>query len=80
MGFTISHADEIEEIGYKGIVKKIRDTVGTNPVYRKSFDAGNLWTNTCLSVSFDIDVIDPSQAPALVPIPNVRTLALSFNR
>ncbi|KAF8510625.1 agmatinase [Gautieria morchelliformis] len=48
MGFTISHADEIEDIGYEGIVKKIRDTVGRNPVY----------------LSFDIDVIDPSMAPA----------------
>lgn len=36
-GFSISHADEIEDIGYKGIVKKIRDIVGKNPVYRESF-------------------------------------------
>ncbi|KAF8578770.1 Arginase/deacetylase [Ramaria rubella] len=47
-GFTISHADEIEDVGYKGIVKKIRDVVGTNPVY----------------LSLDIDVIDPGMAPA----------------
>ncbi|EMD34414.1 hypothetical protein CERSUDRAFT_97674 [Gelatoporia subvermispora B] len=48
VGFVISHADEIEEIGWKGVVKKIRDTVGDNPVY----------------ISLDIDVIDPGMAPA----------------
>lgn len=34
-GFVISHAEDIEEVGWKGIVKKIRDTVGDNPVYSK---------------------------------------------
>ena len=29
----ISHAYDIEEVGWKGIVKHIRDTVGDNPVY-----------------------------------------------
>ncbi|KIJ36279.1 hypothetical protein M422DRAFT_179696, partial [Sphaerobolus stellatus SS14] len=48
VGFVISHADEIEDVGYKGIVKKIRDVVGDNPVY----------------LSLDIDVIDPGMAPA----------------
>ncbi|KAI0956780.1 hypothetical protein AcW1_005378 [Taiwanofungus camphoratus] len=48
VGFIISHADEIEEIGWKGVVKKIRDTVGGNPVY----------------ISFDIDVVDIGMAPA----------------
>jgi agmatinase len=32
---VISHAEDIEEIGYKGIVKKIREVVGENPVYRE---------------------------------------------
>ncbi len=32
-GFVISYADDIEEGGWQGIVKKIRDTVGDNPVY-----------------------------------------------
>ncbi|OBZ75176.1 putative agmatinase 1 [Grifola frondosa] len=47
-GFVISHADEIEEIGWKGVVKKIKDAVGNNPVY----------------ITLDIDVIDPGMAPA----------------
>ena len=33
VGFVISHADDLEEIGWRGVVKKIRDTVGDNPVY-----------------------------------------------
>ncbi|OCH89089.1 agmatinase [Obba rivulosa] len=48
VGFVISHADELEEIGWKGVVQKIRETVGDNPVY----------------ISLDIDVIDPGMAPA----------------
>lgn len=48
VGFVISHADELEEIGWKGVVKRIRDTVGDNPVY----------------ITLDIDVIDPGMAPA----------------
>ncbi|PCH38435.1 agmatinase [Wolfiporia cocos MD-104 SS10] len=48
VGFVISHADELEEIGWKGVVKKIRETVGDNPVY----------------ITLDIDVIDPGMAPA----------------
>ncbi|CCL99229.1 uncharacterized protein FIBRA_01244 [Fibroporia radiculosa] len=47
-GFVIIQAEEIEDISYKGIVKKIRDAVGDNPVY----------------ISFDIDVIDLGMAPA----------------
>ena len=35
-GFVISHAYDIEEVGWKGIVKHIRDTVGDNPVYSAS--------------------------------------------
>ncbi|KAK7689088.1 hypothetical protein QCA50_007779 [Cerrena zonata] len=48
VGFIISHADELEDIGWKGVVQKIRDTVGDNPVY----------------ITVDIDVIDPGMAPA----------------
>jgi len=48
VGFVISHAEDIEEIGWRGIVKLIRETVGHNPVY----------------ISLDIDVLDPSAAPA----------------
>ncbi|KZT07488.1 agmatinase [Laetiporus sulphureus 93-53] len=47
-GFVISQVDEIEDVGYQGIVEKIRNTVGNNPVY----------------ISFDIDVIDLGMAPA----------------
>jgi agmatinase len=33
VGFHIVHAEDIEDAGYRGIVKRIRDVVGTNPVY-----------------------------------------------
>lgn len=38
VGFVISHAEEMEEIGWRGVVKKIRETVGNNPVYSASLD------------------------------------------
>ncbi|KAI0086647.1 agmatinase [Irpex rosettiformis] len=47
-GFVISYADDIEEVGWQGIVKTIRETVGDNPVY----------------ITLDIDVVDPGLAPA----------------
>lgn len=48
-GFEISEAREIDTIGTAGIIKKIRDRVGTeNPVY----------------LSIDIDTLDPAFAPA----------------
>ena len=44
-GFEISEAREIDTIGTAGIIKKIRDRVGTtNPVY----------------LSIDIDTLDPA--------------------
>jgi guanidinobutyrase / D-arginase len=65
-GFKISYADEIEDIGYQGIVKKIRDIVGDNPVYSAySFCLSDSMT-TIVPVSFDIDVVDPGMAPAYV--------------
>ncbi|TFY61649.1 hypothetical protein EVJ58_g4383 [Rhodofomes roseus] len=48
VGFVISTAEELEEVGWRGVVKKIRETVGDNPVY----------------ISLDIDAIDPGSAPA----------------
>lgn len=48
VGFIISHAEDIEEVGWRGIVKRIREVVGDNPVY----------------ITLDIDVLDPAQAPA----------------
>ncbi|KZT58700.1 Arginase/deacetylase [Calocera cornea HHB12733] len=48
VGFVISHAEDIEEVGWRGIVKRIREVVGENPVY----------------ITLDIDVLDPAQAPA----------------
>jgi arginase family enzyme len=50
VGFHISYAEDIEEVGYEGIVKHIRGVVGDNPVY----------------LTLDIDVLDPSFAPAYV--------------
>ena len=32
-GWVISHAWDAEDLGWEGVVKKIRDTVGDNPVY-----------------------------------------------
>ena len=34
-GWIISHAEDVEDVGWQGVVKKIRDTVGDNPVYSK---------------------------------------------
>ena len=48
VGFHISYAEDIEEIGYQGIVNRILEVVGDNPVY----------------ITLDIDVLDPSFAPA----------------
>ncbi|KAL0064623.1 hypothetical protein AAF712_008449 [Marasmius tenuissimus] len=47
-GFQRIEAREIDTIGTEGIIKKIRETVGDNPVY----------------LSIDIDSIDPAFAPA----------------
>ncbi|THH12585.1 hypothetical protein EW146_g7557 [Bondarzewia mesenterica] len=47
-GFQRIEAREIDTIGTDGIIKKIRETVGDNPVY----------------LSIDIDSIDPAFAPA----------------
>ncbi|KAJ6581119.1 agmatinase [Mycena capillaripes] len=47
-GFQRIEARAIDTIGTDGIIKKIRDTVGDNPVY----------------LSIDIDSIDPAFAPA----------------
>ncbi|KAH9890635.1 Arginase/deacetylase [Cubamyces lactineus] len=47
-GWIISHAEDVEDVGWQGVVKKIRDTVGDNPVY----------------ITLDIDVLDPGMAPA----------------
>lgn len=33
VGFHISHAEDIEDVGIKGIVSKVREVVGENPVY-----------------------------------------------
>lgn len=47
-GFQRIEAREIDTLGTDGIIKKIRETVGDNPVY----------------LSIDIDSIDPAFAPA----------------
>ena len=50
VGFHISYAEDIEDVGYQGIVDRIWEIVGDNPVY----------------ITLDIDVLDPSFAPAYV--------------
>jgi len=47
VGFQLITTDDIDEMGVPAIIKKIRDRVGTSPVY----------------LSLDIDVIDPGLAP-----------------
>lgn len=48
LGFTIVHCRDFDRIGADGIVERIRNRVGDAPVY----------------LSIDIDVLDPSHAPA----------------
>ncbi|KAJ3962727.1 hypothetical protein N0V92_000519 [Colletotrichum tropicale] len=48
VGFTIIEAHEIDDIGMNGIIDKVKKAVGDTPVY----------------LSIDIDVLDPSIAPA----------------
>lgn len=61
VGFQLLTTDDIDEMKPRGIIKAIRDRVGQNPCY----------------LSFDIDTIDPSMAPAsnLTPL----SLFPSFN-
>jgi len=47
-GFEIVEAREIDTIGMDGIIERIRNRIGTNPVY----------------LSIDIDTLDPAFAPA----------------
>ncbi|KAF7721888.1 hypothetical protein EC973_003956 [Apophysomyces ossiformis] len=48
LGFRIIEARDIDTIGVKGIIDRIRKIVGNNPVY----------------LSIDIDTLDPAYAPA----------------
>ena len=48
VGFEIVEAREIDDIGTKGVIERIRNCVGDNLVY----------------LSIDIDTLDPSFAPA----------------
>jgi agmatinase len=47
LGFKVVHCDEFEELGIQGVVERIRERVGDNPLY----------------LSIDIDVLDPAHAP-----------------
>jgi len=46
-GMRVIHIEEFYELGWKNVVKEIRDRVGDGPVY----------------ISFDIDCLDPAFAP-----------------
>jgi agmatinase len=48
LGFTVVHCRDIERIGVDGVVDRVLERVGDQPVY----------------VSIDIDVLDPAFAPA----------------
>lgn len=54
VGFVISHAEDIEDIGWRGIVKLIRETVGDNPVYSAYI---------CLFLNLDIDHLNLNSHP-----------------
>jgi len=59
-GFAIIEAEEMEDIGYKGIVNRIRAAVGDLPVYRTSIRSSARDTEVAErfdEVSIDIDVI-----------------------
>jgi len=47
-GFDLIHTYDLDDMGLEGITRKIKDRVGAGPVY----------------ISLDIDVADPSAAPA----------------
>jgi agmatinase len=47
LGFRTVHCREIDEIGIKGVIERIRNRVGDRPFY----------------LSIDIDVLDPANAP-----------------
>jgi agmatinase len=47
-GFALVHSFDMDRLGIEKISKKIRDRIGDGPVY----------------ISLDIDVLDPSIAPA----------------
>jgi agmatinase len=47
LGFSVVHALELEDLGSRGVIERIRARVGDRPVY----------------VSVDIDVLDPAFAP-----------------
>jgi agmatinase len=47
LGFEAIHVDDLDDLGVAGVVARIRDRVGTAPVY----------------LSIDIDVLDPAHAP-----------------
>lgn len=47
LGFKVVHCDEFETEGVEAVVRRIRERVGTHPLY----------------LSIDIDVLDPSAAP-----------------
>ncbi|CEQ42503.1 SPOSA6832_04313 [Sporobolomyces salmonicolor] len=65
VGFKIFTTDDIDEMKPSGIVQAIKDRVGNTPCY----------------LSFDIDTIDPSMAPAsksLPPLASFRTVPLAL--
>lgn len=47
VGFAVISAEDLDDYGMQNVIKKIRERVGTGPVY----------------LSLDIDVIDPGMAP-----------------
>jgi len=49
LGYRVIGMDEVEEIGWKGVVEAVRARVGDSPVY----------------VTFDLDSLDPCDAPGV---------------
>lgn len=71
VGFMTISAEDIDDIGIAEVIKRIRDRVGSNPVYLTSVLHFLLYVSILTLFIFlrsnyrlDIDVIDPSIAPA----------------
>jgi agmatinase len=66
VGFEMIEAHEIDDIGMKGIVEKVRKTVGNTPTYLSIDIDGEFGLKIEMSNSLDTNglVLDPSIAPA----------------
>mgnify|MGYP001593557341 CR=1 FL=1 len=64
VGFNTVTADEIEDIGYRGVIKRIRDRVGDSPVYLTigEHQLCGVIKLSLMARCADIDTLDPAFA------------------